>query len=165
MLFSFGCTGSSLLCRFSSSCREQGVGYGWLLLLQEAWALGCEGFCSFSTWAQSLRLPSSRAQAQWLWRVSLAAPWHVGSSQTRDQTCGSCAVKQNLYHRATWEAQVPLESTMSLPPLSVFPSVPNLQKHHLLRTGTWKVPQGKAHPEANFPAFSSLSSIQFSLIL
>ena len=35
---------------------------------------------------QQLQLPGSRAQAQQFWCTGLAAPHHVGSSQTRDQT-------------------------------------------------------------------------------
>ena len=30
--------------------------------------------------------PGSTAQAQYLWYMGLVAPWHLGSSQTRDQT-------------------------------------------------------------------------------
>ena len=39
---------------------------------------------------QELRLPGSTAQVQYLWGMSLAALQHVGSSQTRNQTCVSC---------------------------------------------------------------------------
>ena len=35
------------------------------------------------------------------WHV---APWHVGSSWTRDRTCVSCIGRWILYHRATREA-------------------------------------------------------------
>ena len=38
-------------------------------------------------WASKLRFLGSRAQVQQLWHTGLVAPWHVGSSQTRDQTC------------------------------------------------------------------------------
>ena len=41
------------------------------------WDLGCEGFGCCSTWALDHRLTSCCAQG-------LVAPWHVGSSQTRD---------------------------------------------------------------------------------
>ena len=34
----------------------------------------------------------------------LVAPWHVGSSQTRDHTCVSCIGRWILYHSATREA-------------------------------------------------------------
>ena len=33
-----------------------------------------------------------------LWRKGLAAPRHVQSSRTRDQTCVSCISRQILYH-------------------------------------------------------------------
>ena len=41
----------------------------------------------------------ARAQGsglQWLWQRGLVAPWHVGSSWTRDQTCVSCIGRQIL---------------------------------------------------------------------
>ena len=69
-----------------------------------AWALGCPGFSTCSTWAQAWLL-GSRAQAQQLWCRGSAAPWHVGSSRTRDQTRVSCIGRQILYHWATGEAQ------------------------------------------------------------
>ena len=52
-----------------------------------AWALG---FCSCGTWASSLWFPGSRAQAQYLWHAGLVAPWHVGSSWSKDRTHVSC---------------------------------------------------------------------------
>ena len=51
------------------------------------WALGF----------QSLRLPGSRAQAQQLCRTVLAAPRHVESPWTRDQTHVSCTGRRILY--------------------------------------------------------------------
>ena len=42
--------------------------------------LGCAGF-------STLGLPGYRAQAKQTWFTGLTAPQHVGSSQTRDQTC------------------------------------------------------------------------------
>ena len=44
---------------------------------------------------QQLQLPGSRAQTQQLWCTGLVAP-HVGSSQTRDQTCVSCIGRWTL---------------------------------------------------------------------
>ena len=44
------------------------------------------GFRSLGRWAQQSGLPGSREQAQQLWPKGLAAPWHVGSSQIRNQT-------------------------------------------------------------------------------
>ena len=45
-----------------------------------------------------LWLPGSRAWAQWLWCIGLAASWHVGFSRTGDQTCVACIERQVLYH-------------------------------------------------------------------
>ena len=45
------------------------------------------------------------AQAQQLWPTGPAAPWHVGSSQTRARTRVSCISRQILNHCATREAQ------------------------------------------------------------
>ena len=53
-----------------SSCSEQG-----LLSSCSAQASPCSGFSCCRVWAQ------------YSWRLSLVAPWHVGSSWTRDQTC------------------------------------------------------------------------------
>ena len=44
------------------------------------------------------------AQAQQLWPTGPAAPWHVGSSQTRAQTRAPCVGRQILNHCATREA-------------------------------------------------------------
>ena len=48
------------------------------------------GFSSCGPWAQQMQLPASRAQAQQLRCSGLIASQHVGSSQTRDQTCVCC---------------------------------------------------------------------------
>ena len=42
-------------------------------------------------------------QAQYLWHGALAAPWHVGSSQSGNQTPVSCIVRWFLHYRATRE--------------------------------------------------------------
>ena len=44
------------------------------------------------------------AQAQQLWLTGPAAPWHVGSSQTRARTHAPCISRQTLNHCATREA-------------------------------------------------------------
>ena len=44
------------------------------------------------------------AQAQQLWLTGPAAPWHVGSSQTRARTRVPCISRQTLNHCATREA-------------------------------------------------------------
>ena len=46
------------------------------------------------------------AQAQQLWLTGPAAPWHVGSSQTRARTRVPCIGRQILNHCATREAPV-----------------------------------------------------------
>ena len=48
----------------------------------------------------------SRAQAQQLWHRGLVAPWHVGSSWTRAQTCVPCIGRWILNHCATKEVPV-----------------------------------------------------------
>ena len=55
--------------------------------------------------AQQLRLLGSRVQAQQLWHTGLFAPWHVGSSQTRDRTCVPYIGRRTPNHCATREAQ------------------------------------------------------------
>ena len=44
------------------------------------------------------------AQAQQLWLTGPAAPWHMGSSQTRARTRVPCIGRQTLNHCATREA-------------------------------------------------------------
>ena len=46
----------------------------------------CGDFSRCSSWAQYLWLMGSKAQAQWLWCMSLVALWHVVSSWSRDGT-------------------------------------------------------------------------------
>ena len=53
---------------------------------------------------QALWLAGSGAQAQWLWRMGLVAPQHVGSSWTRARTHVSCIGRRILNHWATREA-------------------------------------------------------------
>ena len=47
---------------------------------------------------QQLRLPGPRVQTQQLWCTGPVALWHVGSFQTRDQTCVPCSGRQSLIH-------------------------------------------------------------------
>ena len=68
VLFIFGCPGSSLLCGLFSSCGERGP-VSSLLVSRSHFSLQssgsrAHGLSSFSTWAQELWLPGSRAQAQ-----------------------------------------------------------------------------------------------------
>ena len=67
-------------------------------------------FSSCSEWASHVvaslavdyRLWSARAQ--YLWCMGFDAPWHVGSSQTRDRTCVPCIGKQILNYWTIREA-------------------------------------------------------------
>ena len=61
-----------------------GFSLRWLLLLQRTGSRHA-GFMSFGAWTQLL------------WHRSLAALWHVGSSQTRDQTHVPCIDRQILF--------------------------------------------------------------------
>ena len=75
-----------------SSLQCMGFSLRWLLL----WSTGSRhtGFSSCGT------------PAQYLWLVGLVAPWHVGSSQTRDRTRVPCIGRQILNHCATREVPV-----------------------------------------------------------
>ena len=111
-LFIFGRAGSPLPHGLFSSRGGQGllstcrrVGFSlWGLLLFWSMDSRVHRLQQFSTWAQQLWLPGSRAQAQQLWRTDLEAPWHAGSSWIRDQTHVSCIGRWILYHWATREA-------------------------------------------------------------
>ena len=48
------------------------------------------GFSSCSTQDHKPWLAGTRVQNQYLWHTGLVARWHVGSSQTREQTCVFC---------------------------------------------------------------------------
>ena len=110
-LFIFGCVGSSLLHTGFLQFVASG-GYSllwcacfllrWLLLL---WSMGSRhaGFNSCGTRAQQLWLVGSRLQAQQLWCKGLVAPWHVGSSRSRDRTHVPCIGRRILNHCATRE--------------------------------------------------------------
>ena len=112
-LFIFGCAVSSLLFRLFPSCDEQ-ASHRCDFSCCRAQAPGHSGFSSCSLWAQQSVFPSSRAQTQPLWCMGLVAPWHVGSSRTRDLTHVSCIGKWILYHWATWEAPQTLVFKWSL---------------------------------------------------
>ena len=89
----FGCVGSSLPC--------VGFSLQWLLLLRSRGSRRV-GFSSCGVWAQQL------------WRTGLVAPWHMGSSQTRDRTRVPCVGRWILNHCATREVPLYcLVSTMS----------------------------------------------------
>ena len=69
-----------------SSLWCAGFSLWWLHLLQSMGSR-CMGFSSCGRRAQYLWLAGFRAQAQQLWCMGLVALWHVGSSQTRAETC------------------------------------------------------------------------------
>ena len=64
-------------------------------------SLRCAGFSLW--WLLLLRSTGSRARAQYLWHTGLVAPQHMGSSQTRAQTCVPCIGRWILNHCATGE--------------------------------------------------------------
>ena len=97
---SLRCTGFSLRCLLL--LRSVGSSLRWLLLLRSMGSRHAS-FSSCSTWAQQLWLVGSRAQAQQLWCTGLVAPWHVGSSWTRDQTRVPYTGRQILNHCASRE--------------------------------------------------------------
>lgn len=86
-LFTFGCSGSSLLLgRFSS--------------LASGATLGCGARASHC----KVRSIGSRVRRRQQSRCTgLAAPRHVGSSPTRDRTRVSCSGRRILYHRVSRE--------------------------------------------------------------
>ena len=98
-LFIFGCVGSLLLCTgFLQLWRAgatllhcTGFSLRWLLLLRSTDSRRV-GFSSCGTWVLQL------------WRTGLVAPWHVGSSRTRDQTRVPCIGRWILNHCATRES-------------------------------------------------------------
>ena len=77
-----------------STCGEQGG----LLSTCSAQPSHCDGFSCCAAQALGHRL-------QQLWHTGLVAPQHVGSSQTRDQTCVPCTGRQILNHWTTREVQ------------------------------------------------------------
>ena len=94
-LFIFGCAGSSFLCEGSLQSRRAGA----------TLHRGARASHRRSLSRCGARAPD--AQAQQLWLTDLAAPWHVGSSQTRARTRVPCTGRQTLNHCATREAPPP----------------------------------------------------------
>ena len=106
--FSFGCTGSALLCsgfslvaaiRGCSSLWCEGVSWRWPLF--RSTGLGGTGFSSCSTHAQQLQLPGSVVVARGL-----------SCSRTRDQTHAPCIGRLIPKHWATREALQDLGLTL-----------------------------------------------------
>ena len=91
-LFIFGCVGSSFLCEGFLQLWQAGV-----TLHRGARACHYRGLSCCGAQAPD-------AQAQQLWLTGLAAPQHVGSSQTRARTRVPCIGRQILNHCATREA-------------------------------------------------------------
>ena len=91
--FNFGCVGSSFLCEGFLQLRRAGA-----TLHRGARASHCRGLSYCGAQAPD-------AQAQQLWLTGPAAPWHVGSSQTRARTRVPCIGRQILNHCATREAR------------------------------------------------------------
>ena len=119
IVFIFGCAGSWLLCGLFSRWGER----GWLSS-RGTWASYCSGFCGWrppalghagfsrcGMWARQLQLPGSRAQAKWLWHISLVVPRHVGLFQIGERTWVSCTGRRILYHWATRGVPRLLEDT------------------------------------------------------
>ena len=94
-LFFYGCVGSSFPCEGFLHLRQAGA-----TLHGGARASHCRGLS-----CRGAQAPD--AQAQWLWLTGPAAPWHVGSSQTRARTAVPCIGRRILNHRATREAHTP----------------------------------------------------------
>ena len=94
-LFIFGCAGSLLLLRLFSSCSE------WGFLIAVASLVAEHRLQAHRL--QQLRLMGSRDWAQQLRVRGLVAPWHVGSSWTRDGTHVPCIGRRILIHWTTRE--------------------------------------------------------------
>ena len=88
-----------------SLLRCAGFSLRWLLLLRSTGSR-LAGFSSCGSWAQQLWFVGSRARAQQLWRMGLAAPRHVGSSRTRPRTHVACIGRRILNHCTTREAPI-----------------------------------------------------------
>ena len=87
-----GCVGSSFLCEGFLQLWQAGA-----TLHRGVQASHCRGLSCCGAQAPD-------AQAQQLRLTGPAAPWHVGSSQTRAQTRVPCIGRQILNHCATREA-------------------------------------------------------------
>ena len=74
------CAGFSLVVASGTICRHAPASHCSGFSCYRAQDLGRSGFSTWSTWAQELWLPGSRAQAQQWWCTPVVALWHVGSS-------------------------------------------------------------------------------------
>ena len=100
-IYLFGCGGSLLL--LTGFLYLQWAGSSWrrgFLFGFRSWvSLGHRGFSSCGAWYLERGLSNS-------WHTGLVACWHVGSSQTRGQTCVPCIGRWVLNHRTTREVPV-----------------------------------------------------------
>ena len=102
------CAGSSLPHTGCLSCRSEGYSLAdvhWLLtavvsLVAEPGFWGCKALAVAAHGLQSMDSA--------VWYTGLVAPWHVESSQTRDQNCVPCIGKQVLNHWTTREVLNPI---------------------------------------------------------
>ena len=109
-----------MLCGLFSSCGEWG-----LLSSCDGWVSCCGGFSCFSSWALEHKLNSC---------TGLAAPRHVGSSQTRGRTLVPCTVKTvRLF--TTEPSGKPFPSKLSLPLPSQVTPAPYTHTHTHTHTG------------------------------
>ena len=88
--------------------------------------------CSMRVW--SLWLSGSRAQAQYLWATGLVAPWHVRSSQIRDQTHIPCLGRWILIH-CTFREVLPFHSVKHIHDYGMQPSPPSSPNFSLSLNG------------------------------
>ena len=106
-----------LCCVGFSSCRE------WELHSCGVWASHAVAAPPWSA-APGTGLSSCRAWARCLRFMGLAAPQHVGSSWTRDQTWVPCVGQRSLNHSKSWPIGFPaaccLASMWFFPPLLSF---------------------------------------------
>lgn len=80
----------------------------WSLLLWRSFPVAVSGLVAVAFLPWSMRLgtqasvgaarrydrPPLALAGQWLWHMDLVAPWHVGSSQTRDRISVLCIARQ-----------------------------------------------------------------------
>ena len=90
--FTYGCVGSSFMCE------------GFLQLRQAGATLHRGARASLYRGPSRRGAQAPDAQAQQLWLTGPAAPWHVGSSQTRARTRVPCIGRWTLNHCASREA-------------------------------------------------------------
>ena len=93
----YGCVGASLLHGLCSGCGKRGVLLAAGPVFLTAVASSPAEHRPQGTQASVAAAPRYTAQVQRLWRRGLAAPQHVGSSQTRHRTRVSCIGRQIFF--------------------------------------------------------------------